>query len=56
MGGFSMKIEKLLLFFVDVHAVEVQAVVGHLTERLIVNKHPANEILVFINRESMHSE
>ena len=32
MGGFSIEIEVLSLFFVDVQAVKIQAVVGHLTE------------------------
>ena len=46
----------LFIFFVDVNAVEIQAVVGDLAEGFVVNEHPSNEIFVFVDWKALHSE
>ena len=46
----------VLIIFVDVNAVEIQAVVGHLAKGFVVNECPAEEIFVFVNWKSLHGE
>ena len=46
----------LFIFFVDAHAVEIHALVGDLAKGFVVDKHPANEIFVFVDWKALHSE
>ena len=57
MSGLEDETDNLLfIFFIDAHTVEIHALVGDLAEGFVVDKHPANEIFVFVDWKALHGE